>query len=68
MAACSIIPVPSILAWKIPDRGAPWTSVHRVTRSQTQLSRAHTHFRILFSLPVMHDLNYFHFGYQDAQK
>ena len=24
----------SILAWKIPDRGAWWAAVHRVTESQ----------------------------------
>ena len=32
------------------DRGASWISVHRVARSRTHLSRAHTHFRILLSL------------------
>ena len=35
---------PSILAWRIPqtenpmDQGAWWTTVHRVAKSQTQLS------------------------------
>ena len=29
----------SILVWRIPiDRGAWWATVHRVTKSQTQLS------------------------------
>ena len=29
----------SILAWRIPmDRGAWWATVHRVARTQTQLS------------------------------
>ena len=29
----------SFLAWRIPmDRGDWWTTVHRVTKSQTQLS------------------------------
>ena len=34
VAICS-----SILAWRIPmDRGAWWATVHRVAKSQTQLS------------------------------
>ena len=31
----------NILAWRMPrDRGAWWAAVHRVTKSQTQLSTA----------------------------
>ena len=34
----------SILAWRIPmDRGAWWAMVHRVTKSQTQLSAKAQH-------------------------
>ena len=34
----------SILAWRIPmERGAWWASVHRVTKSQTQLKQLSTH-------------------------
>ena len=34
---------PSILAWRIPkDRGTWWTTVHRVTESQTQLKQLST--------------------------
>ena len=33
----------SILAWKIPmDRGALWATIHRVTKSQTQLKQLST--------------------------
>ena len=33
----------NILAWRIPmDRGAWWSTVHGVTKSQTQLNTAHT--------------------------
>ena len=34
----------SILAWRIPmDRGAWWATVHRVEKSQTQLSNQAQH-------------------------
>ena len=36
--------------------------------SDTTEQSTHAFCNIAFSLPVMHDLNYFHFGYQDAQK
>ena len=38
-------PTPVFLAWKNPmDRGARWATVHRVSRSRTQLSAdTHTH-------------------------
>ena len=32
-----------ILAWRIPDRGAWWDMVHRVTKSRTQLKQLSTH-------------------------
>ena len=36
----------SILAWRIPmDRGTWWATVHRVTKSQTQLKRLSMHTR-----------------------
>ena len=37
---------PSILAWRIlMDRGAWWATVHRVSKSQTQLKRLSMHAR-----------------------
>ena len=37
----------SILAQRIPmDRGAWWATVHRVTKSQTQLKRLSTHVKM----------------------
>ena len=33
----------SILAWRIPCRGAWWTTVHRVAESRTQLKQLSTH-------------------------
>ena len=37
---------PSILAWRIlMDRGAWWATVHRVSKSQTQLKRLSTRAR-----------------------
>ena len=36
----------SILAWRIPmDRGTWWATVHRVTKSQTQLKQLSMHTR-----------------------
>ena len=32
----------SILAWRIPRRGAWWATVHGVTKSQTRLTHIHT--------------------------
>ena len=40
----------SILAWRIPmNREARWATVHRVEKSQTQLSSQHTHTHIYMS-------------------
>jgi len=40
----------SILAWRIPmDRGAWWAMVHRVTKSQTQLSAKAQHRHVSLS-------------------
>ena len=40
----------SILAWRIPmDRGAWWTTVHRVTKNLTQLKQLSTHAHLLLN-------------------
>ena len=35
----------SILAWKIPDRGASWATVHGASKSWTRLSKRQFHFQ-----------------------
>ena len=40
----------NILVWRIPmDRGAWWATVHKVTKSQTQLKRLSTHMHEMVS-------------------
>ena len=47
----------SILAWRIPmDRGARWATVHRVTKSRTQLIEQKG--QILFDSTYMRYLEY----------
>ena len=42
----------SMLAWRIPYRGAWWAIVHRVAKSQTQLSDKHLIFLFLHGIAV----------------
>ena len=42
----------SILAWRIPYRGAWWAIVHRVTKSRTRLSDKHLISLFLHSISV----------------
>ena len=51
----------SILAWRIPDRGAWRATAHRVTKSQTQLIyEARTHAHLSTFLNDLHDVYKFH--------
>ena len=45
----------TILAWRIPmDRGAWRATIHRVTKSQTQLVTKHTHLKLFWYCSVEH--------------
>ena len=55
----------SILAWRIPmDRGAWWTTVHKITKSGTGLSdftHTHTHTHIYIYIHILFHI-LFHYG------
>ena len=46
----------SIPAWRIQDRGTWWATVHRVTKSRTQLKWLHFHFHAIWKR--IHEKNY----------